>query len=77
MSGEGFKILKLLKPADGLLSSSDYLAEFEAIVTVPRTAAPSAGAVREPVGAVLSTVTVRAALVVWLPATSVVTTRSW
>ena len=52
-------------------------AEFEAIVTVPRTAAPSAGAVREPVGAVLSTVTVRAALVVWLPATSVVTTRSW
>src|SRR5436190_1018157 len=35
MSGEGFKILKLLRPADGLLSSSNYLAEFEAIVIKP------------------------------------------
>jgi len=35
MSGEGFKILKLRRPADGLLSSSNYLAEFEAIVIKP------------------------------------------
>src|SRR5207253_2247165 len=51
--------------------------ELDETVIVPRTAAPSAGAVSAPLGEVLSRVTVRAALVVWLPATSVVTTRSW
>ena len=52
-------------------------AELDETVIVPRTAAPSAGAVSAPLGEVLSRVTVRAALVVWLPATSVVSTRSW
>ena len=44
--------------------------------TVPVTAAPSAGADIETVGARLSTVTVRAELVDELPTASVVTTRS-
>jgi hypothetical protein len=43
--------------------------------TVPRTFAPAAGAVTEPVGAVLSTRTVIAAEAKTLPAWSVVTTR--
>ena len=50
-------------------------AEFEETEIVPRTAAPSAGAVSEPVGFVLSTVTVRSADVKLFPASSVVTAR--
>ena len=50
-------------------------AEFDETEMVPRTNAPSAGAVSEPVGFVLSTVTVRAARSRLFPATSVVIAR--
>src|SRR5947209_893573 len=38
MAAEHFRILKLISPQDGLLSSSDYLAEYEAIVIKPEWA---------------------------------------
>src|SRR5207253_904001 len=43
--------------------------------SVPASDAPAAGDVTEPVGAVLSTNTVRSALVAWLPAASCATAR--
>ena len=47
----------------------------ETLTLEPRRLAAAAGAVTEPVGLVLSTVTVRVALAKELPALSVVTTR--
>jgi hypothetical protein len=38
VAAKNFKILKLVSPQDGLLSSSDYLAEYEAIVIKPEWA---------------------------------------
>lgn len=38
VAAENFRVLKLISPRDGLLSSSDYLAEYEAIVIKPEWA---------------------------------------